>query len=90
VPEVVSARLSGLRLVPGVTLEFAPNVSFRGPLSLPVECGAGVHQIRTLEAMSEVDPKQTSPQKLGKRRSEEFARNSLGSQTKARAKIIQS
>jgi len=29
-----------LRLVPGVMLEFAPNVSFRGPLSLPVEWGA--------------------------------------------------
>jgi hypothetical protein len=28
-----------LRLVTGVTLEFAPNVSFRGPLSLPVEWG---------------------------------------------------
>jgi cytochrome P450 len=38
--EEVSARLPDLRLVPGVTLEFAPNVSFRGPLSLPVEWGA--------------------------------------------------
>jgi cytochrome P450 len=37
--EEVSARLPDLRLVPGVTLEFAPNVSFRGPLSLPVEWG---------------------------------------------------
>jgi cytochrome P450 len=35
--EEVSARLPDLRLVPGLTLEFAPNVSFRGPLSLPVE-----------------------------------------------------
>ena len=38
--EEVSARLPDLRLVTGVTLEFAPNVSFRGPLSLPVEWGA--------------------------------------------------
>jgi cytochrome P450 len=38
--EEVSARLPDLRLVPGVKLEFAPNVSFRGPLSLPVEWGA--------------------------------------------------
>jgi cytochrome P450 len=38
--EEVSARLPDLRLVPGVTLQFAPNVSFRGPLSLPVEWGA--------------------------------------------------
>jgi cytochrome P450 len=37
--EEVSARLPDLRLVPGVTLEFAPNVSFRGPLALPVEWG---------------------------------------------------
>jgi hypothetical protein len=37
--EEVSARLPDLRLVPGVKLEFAPNVSFRGPLSLPVEWG---------------------------------------------------
>jgi cytochrome P450 len=35
--EEVSARLPSLRLLPGVKLEFAPNVSFRGPLSLPVE-----------------------------------------------------
>lgn len=35
--EEVSARLPGLRLAPGTRLEFAPNVSFRGPLSLPVE-----------------------------------------------------
>jgi cytochrome P450 len=35
--EEVSTRLPGLRLTPGVELEFAPNVSFRGPLSLPVE-----------------------------------------------------
>ena len=39
--EEASARLPDLRLVPGVTPEFAPNVSFRGPLSLPVEWGAG-------------------------------------------------
>jgi cytochrome P450 len=38
--EEVSARLPDLRLVPGVTLKFAPNVSFRGPLSLPVEWGS--------------------------------------------------
>jgi cytochrome P450 len=38
--EEVSARLPDLRLVPGRRLEFAPNVSFRGPLSLPVEWGA--------------------------------------------------
>jgi cytochrome P450 len=37
--EKVSARLPDLRLVPGVKLEFAPNVSFRGPLWLPVEWG---------------------------------------------------
>jgi cytochrome P450 len=35
--EVVSSRLPGLRLVDGAPLQFAPNVSFRGPLSLPVE-----------------------------------------------------
>ena len=35
--EEVSARLSSLRLVDGAPLQFAPNVSFRGPLSLPVE-----------------------------------------------------
>jgi len=35
--EEVSARVPGLRLVDGVPLQFAPNVSFRGPLSLPVE-----------------------------------------------------
>jgi cytochrome P450 len=44
--EEVSARLPGLRLVPGVTLEFAPNVSFRGPLSLPVEWEAGSASFR--------------------------------------------
>jgi cytochrome P450 len=38
--EEVSDRLPDLRLVPGVALEFAPNVSFRGPLSLPVEWGS--------------------------------------------------
>jgi cytochrome P450 len=35
--EEVSARLPSLRLVAGQPLEFLPNVSFRGPLSLPVE-----------------------------------------------------
>jgi cytochrome P450 len=40
--EEVCARLPDLRLVPGVTLEFAPNVSFRGPLSLPVEWGTAL------------------------------------------------
>jgi cytochrome P450 len=33
--EEVSARLPSLRLEPGAELAFAPNVSFRGPLSLP-------------------------------------------------------
>lgn len=44
--EEVSTRLPDLRLVPGVTLEFAPNVSFRGPLSLPVEWEAGFARSR--------------------------------------------
>ena len=35
--EDLSSRLSGLRLVPGQALRFAPNTSFRGPLSLLVE-----------------------------------------------------
>jgi cytochrome P450 len=35
--EVVSSRLPSLRLADGASLRFAPNVSFRGPLSLPVE-----------------------------------------------------
>jgi cytochrome P450 len=35
--EVVSSCLPGLRLADGAPLQFAPNVSFRGPLSLPVE-----------------------------------------------------
>jgi cytochrome P450 len=35
--EEVSRRFPTLRLRPGAPLEFAPNVSFRGPLSLPVE-----------------------------------------------------
>jgi cytochrome P450 len=34
--EEVSQRFPSLRLIPGVPLRFAPNVSFRGPLSLPV------------------------------------------------------
>jgi cytochrome P450 len=37
--EEVSARFPNLRLVPGIKLEFAPNVTFRSPLSLPVEWG---------------------------------------------------
>jgi cytochrome P450 len=35
--EELSARLPGLRLVPGQTLRFQPNTTFRGPLSLLVE-----------------------------------------------------
>jgi len=35
--EEVSARFPDLRLAPGIKLEFAPNITFRGPLSLPVE-----------------------------------------------------
>jgi cytochrome P450 len=35
--EELSARLPQLRLVPGQTLRFQPNTSFRGPLSLLVE-----------------------------------------------------
>jgi cytochrome P450 len=35
--EELSARLPSLRLVPGQTLRFQPNTSFRGPLSLLVE-----------------------------------------------------
>jgi cytochrome P450 len=35
--EEVSARLPSLRLVAGQPLEFLPNISFRGPLSLSVE-----------------------------------------------------
>jgi cytochrome P450 len=35
--EEVSASLPDVRLVDGVPLQLAPNVSFRGPLSLPVE-----------------------------------------------------
>ncbi|HET7487370.1 MAG TPA: cytochrome P450 [Acidimicrobiales bacterium] len=35
--EEVSARLPSLRLAAGQPLEFLPNISFRGPLSLPVE-----------------------------------------------------
>ena len=34
--EELSSRFPALRLVPHVKLEFAPNISFRGPLSLPV------------------------------------------------------
>lgn len=35
--EEVSARLPGLRLAPDASPEFSPNVSFRSPLSLPVQ-----------------------------------------------------
>ena len=35
--EVISAHLPSLRLSIGPPLRFAPNVTFRGPLSLPVE-----------------------------------------------------
>ncbi len=38
--EEISARLPSLRLVPGQTLRYLPNVSFRGPLSLLVEWDA--------------------------------------------------
>ena len=34
--EEFSARLPNLRLAPNAELEFPPNISFRGPLSLPV------------------------------------------------------
>jgi len=34
--EEFSSRLPNLRLAPNTTLQFPPNVSFRGPLSLPV------------------------------------------------------
>jgi cytochrome P450 len=37
VMEELSARLPSLRLVPGQTLRFQPNTTFRGPLSLLVE-----------------------------------------------------
>ena len=35
--EEVSARLPGLRMVPGQKLRYLPNTSFRGPRSLLVE-----------------------------------------------------
>jgi cytochrome P450 len=35
--EELSARLPSLRLVPGQTLRFQPNTTFRGPLALLVE-----------------------------------------------------
>ena len=38
--EEISARLPSLRVVPGQTLHYLPNVSFRGPLSLLVEWDA--------------------------------------------------
>jgi cytochrome P450 len=38
--EELSSRFPGLRLVPNVKYEFPPNVSFRGPLSLPIEWDA--------------------------------------------------
>jgi cytochrome P450 len=34
--EELSSRFPAMRLAPDVKLEFAPNISFRGPLSLPV------------------------------------------------------
>jgi cytochrome P450 len=37
VVEELSARLPSLRLVPGETLRFQPNITFRGPLALLVE-----------------------------------------------------
>jgi cytochrome P450 len=38
--EELSSRFPSLRLVPDVQYEFPPNVSFRGPVSLPVEWDA--------------------------------------------------
>jgi cytochrome P450 len=38
--EELSMRFPGLRLVPDLKYEFPPNVSFRGPQSLPVEWDA--------------------------------------------------
>lgn len=38
--EEISTRLPSLRVVPGQTLHYLPNVSFRGPLSLLVEWDA--------------------------------------------------
>lgn len=38
--EEIGARLPSLRVVPGQTLHYLPNVSFRGPLSLLVEWDA--------------------------------------------------
>jgi cytochrome P450 len=35
--EELSARLPSLRLIPGQTLRFQPNTTFRGPLALLVE-----------------------------------------------------
>ena len=35
--EELSAHIPSLRLVPGQTLQFRPNTTFRGPLSLLVE-----------------------------------------------------
>jgi cytochrome P450 len=35
--EELSARLPSLRLMPGQTMRFRPNTTFRGPLSLLVE-----------------------------------------------------
>jgi len=36
--EELSARLPSLRLIEGQTLRFQPNTTFRGPLSLLVQC----------------------------------------------------
>ena len=41
--EELSIRLPSLRLVPGQTLRFQPNTTFRGPLSLLVEWDTRVH-----------------------------------------------
>ena len=41
--EELSTRLPSLRLVPGQTLRFQPNTTFRGPLSLLVEWDTRVH-----------------------------------------------
>jgi len=35
--EALSARLPSLRLIPGQTLRFQPNTTFRGPLTLVVQ-----------------------------------------------------
>jgi hypothetical protein len=49
--EELSARLPSLRLVPGQTLRFQPNTTFRGPLSLLVEWD-GVVKLTRLEVIT--------------------------------------